>query len=589
MRFLTALLLVALVATTLGPSQAQAVCTPEVYTLDGSCNNLAHPTWGMPHTVYLRLEPAAYADGLTEMRAGVNARTVSQVLGKDDAEFGNQYHLTTGAVFFGQLAAHDFAATTFQHAPEGGGTDHYVLVPFETSADPLASLSADTPAAMRVTRSVLFEDEAGVGQPINEVTHFLDLSVVYGSNVELLDKLREHKGGRLLMTSYTVNGQPFNLDSIELTEQLPNSALVGVAGESFLSQFVPPKEQLIAGDLRVIENPQLGALHTLFAREHNRVAARLAVENPGWTDNQIFERARQWTVAVYQKVLFYEHVAAIVGPVLFAGMRNYTGYDALVDPRMDVSFITSAARWGHTAMPDDTPIIDARTNERIGLLSVVGLFHGEYGPLTANLITRGQDNLLYSMHVFNAREPDEHMSDTMRSFPDPDDVFTRNLMRERLHGMPAFNDLRKARHPAGADADLYTHQGCGAAHEAADENDPIGCFMGITNNMARATKLRDVYGKLKNVDAFVGMVMEHRAPGSALGATQAAIFIDQFMRSRAGDRWWFENTANGLFTPAEVAQIHARSMSDLVADNMGVKRELLGNNYFLNRRTGVSV
>jgi len=560
------------------------VCDASKYEINGQCNNLGNPTWGMPNTVYVRHEPVAFSDGLKAKRDGPNERTISQVLAKDTPHFGNPHLLTLLLPFFGQFLAHDVAST--RSIAEVGDTDeHLTYVEIEDPNDPFYTLSQDDPPAMQVGLSALHTDGFGVGHPINEITHFVDLSSVYGSHAELLSQLRSHEGGRLILTDYRVDGRPFGLSTILLRNQLPNEAMIGVEGHSFLRKFVPPEERLLAGDLRVIENPELGAYHLLWVLEHNRYAAELALQNPDWTDDQLFERAREWTVASYQNVVFYEFVRAVVGPVLFAGVETYGGYNPMVDPRMDVSFVTSAFRFGHTMIPDDIPILDIESDTVIGSLPVVGLFHGKFGPLTANLITRGQANLLYSLYVFGAREPDEKASDTMRNFPDPFDVLAANLVRERLHGLPAYNSLRKARHPAGAAADIYQQQGCAPEYESSPGDDPLGCFMSITHDMEKAELLRQLYGKVKYVDGFMGMMMEHTPTGSALGKTQGAIFVDQFMRSRDGDRWWFENTANGLFTAEEVTTIKSRRLADIISDNFDVPREKLGEYVFVNPKS----
>lgn len=566
-------------------SNADITCDPQKYELDGKCNNLANPTWGMPDTTYVRHEPNAFSDGLTGKRDGPNERTISQVLSKDNTVlFGNSHLLTLLLPFFGQFLAHDIASTkTVQEV--SGSTAHVTFVEIEDPNDPFYLLSKDDPPAMQVGLSVLETDEFGVGYPVNAITHFVDLSSVYGSHSELLEKLREHKGGRMITTDYKIDGSPFGLQSIALKDHIPNEEIVGADAHSFLSRFVPPKERLVAGDLRIIENPELGAYHLVWVLEHNRYAAIIAKENPEWTDDQIFERARQWTVATYQNVVFYEFVHAVVGPVLFMGVETYPGYNQLTDPRMDVSFISSVFRFGHSMIPDDIPILDVDKDTLIGQLPVVGLFHGKFGPLSANLITRGPRNLMYSLYMFGAREPDEKGSDTMRSFPDPFDIIAANLVRERLHGLPAYNALRKARHPAGAESDIYQQQGCSPGYESSPADDPIGCFMSITHNMEKAELLKQLYGKVKYVDGFMGMMMEHSPTGSALGMTQAAIFVDQFMRSRDGDRWWFENTDNGLFTAEEVTQIKSRRLADVISDNFDVPREKLSDYVFVNPKS----
>ena len=52
----------------------------------------------------------------------------------------------------------------------------------------------------------------------------------------------------------------------------------------------------LAGDIRANENPELASLQTLFVREHNRVAARIAEKNPAWTDEELYQAARNFVI-----------------------------------------------------------------------------------------------------------------------------------------------------------------------------------------------------------------------------------------------------------------------------------------------------
>ena len=43
------------------------------------------------------------------------------------------------------------------------------------------------------------------------------------------------------------------------------------------------------GDLRVNEQPTLGAIHLLWVREHNRIAKELKNINGHWNDERLFQ------------------------------------------------------------------------------------------------------------------------------------------------------------------------------------------------------------------------------------------------------------------------------------------------------------
>src|SRR2546425_8736182 len=55
----------------------------QVRTLDGSGNNLGHPSWGQAGTEYVRLAEPNYADGMSQMTAGPRPRYVSNRIFND--------------------------------------------------------------------------------------------------------------------------------------------------------------------------------------------------------------------------------------------------------------------------------------------------------------------------------------------------------------------------------------------------------------------------------------------------------------------------------------------------------------------------
>ena len=70
---------------------------------------------------------------------------------------------------------------------------------------------------------------------------------------------------------------------------------------------------LFKGEGRVQEQPALTVFHTVFHREHNRVAQILSRLNPRWSDEQIFQETRRFVIAEYQHIVYEEWLPIILG------------------------------------------------------------------------------------------------------------------------------------------------------------------------------------------------------------------------------------------------------------------------------------
>lgn len=69
----------------------------------------------------------------------------------------------------------------------------------------------------------------------------------------------------------------------------------------------------LVGDARASEQPGLGALHTLFLREHNRIATELAQMNPHWGDEKLYHETRKIMGGMFQHLIFSEWLPRIFG------------------------------------------------------------------------------------------------------------------------------------------------------------------------------------------------------------------------------------------------------------------------------------
>jgi hypothetical protein len=105
----------------------------------------------------------------------------------------------------------------------------------------------------------------------------------------------------------------------------------------------------VAGDTRANENIELTSMQALFLREHNRIAAQLARENPTWTDEQLYQQARARVGAEIQVITYKEFLPALLGQ---GALTTYRGYNASVDPSIANEFSTAAFRL-HTLINDD--------------------------------------------------------------------------------------------------------------------------------------------------------------------------------------------------------------------------------------------
>src|SRR5205807_397391 len=144
------------------------------------------------------------------------------------------------------------------------------------------------------------------------------ISDVIVTDPTVADALRTHSGGRL-KTSPGADGVigtaddllPFNnqtyFPGIHLDPNDPNAAFA-IANDAHL---VADSQLFMAGDKRANENIELTSVHTLFAREHNRIADMLHKAFPNADDETIFQIPRSIVIAEVQSITFNEFLPAL--------------------------------------------------------------------------------------------------------------------------------------------------------------------------------------------------------------------------------------------------------------------------------------
>lgn len=85
-------------------------------------------------------------------------------------------------------------------------------------------------------------------------------------------------------------------------------------------------------------------------------------------------------------------------------------------------------------------------------------------------------------------------------------------------------------------------------------------------------KLAGLYETPDDVDLTVGGSLENLVPGTLAGPTFLCILTEQFYRTRAGDRFWYENgNPHTGFTLEQLNEIRKSSISRLMCDNTHIE------------------
>lgn len=517
-------------------------------TIDGHDNNLDNPDFGAEGQPLLRLAPNAYADGLgiprgVDLATGEStlpsARAISNAVAAQSESILNSFNATDWFWQWGQFIDHDFGIT--EGLPENGPFN--ILVPQgDPQFDPFNTGTVEIP----LDRSIFEIDPVtGVREQINEITAYIDGSNVYGSTPERAEALRAHDGTGRLLTQF-VNGEellPFN------TFGLPNANATGLDPESLF----------LAGDVRANEQVGLAAVHTLFVREHNRLADQIgiAVRTDGNLTNLflesglelgdfVYQAARRVVGAQIQVITYNEFLPLLLGE---DALDSYTGYDATVNPQLSTEFSAAAFRLGHSLLSSDLLQVDPETGNVVGTLSLQESF---FSPdLTLN---DGIDSLLLGLASQNAQELDENVVEDIRSFlfgpPGAGglDLASLNIQRGRDHGIPGYNAVREA-------------LGLGA----------VDGFDDITSNPLLQQQLASVYSSVDDVDLWIGGLIEDDLLNSQVGETFQAILVDQFTRLRDGDRFFYEGDELLQTLGSSLGvDFTERTLADVINDNSTV-------------------
>jgi hypothetical protein len=620
-------------AQTAGPSILQLI---EIQSLDGSGNNQASPTWGQAGTNYSRVAPARYADGLSQPVAGPEPRYVSNRVFNDvNQNLFTERNVTQWGFAWGQFLDHTFG---LRDAPGVGNSPDPSAenIAFDND-DPLEEF-ANTSGEIPFTRSYAAAD-TGVTSPRqqrNTVSSYIDAWTVYGGSEARLEWLR----------AGPVDGDMSNNSALLLLPdgQLPRRDARGDAGNAPLMDLdgrlrAQPNGAAVAGDVRANENIALLAIHTLFAREHNRIVSLLP---SSLTEEEKFQIARRVVIAEQQYITYTEFL-----PALGVELGPYNGYNSDVNTALSNEFATVGYRMhsmihGEIELATDADRYDPAQMTAFETQGIEVAVEGDGVELAIplnvaffnpDLLTQLQlGPLLQGLGLEAQYNNDEQIDNQLRSLlfqvpvpgngdcldgPDLPQCFVSvvdlgavDIQRGRDHGMPSYNELRQAygltprttfEAITGESTDSSQADAEPTVAQEIDDLDRLdftrlfdidGDRVPLDSEEAEssavrgvrrtplAERLRTIYGSVDNVDAFVGMVCEPHVPDSELGELQRAIWTRQFQALRDGDRFFYLNDP-GLSLIMEQFGIDFRhTLGQVIALNTDVPLSDLNDNVF---------
>lgn len=407
--------------------------------------------------------------------------------------------------------------------------------------------------------SVLFETIQPREQ-INQLTAYIDASQVYGFSRQFARDLRNLTTDDGLLRT----GVHFPKQKSMLPFQSPTDGIDCRRNveESNINCFA-------AGDIRVNEQIGLTAMHTIWLREHNRLATALKAINFHWDGETLYQEARKIVGAEMQAITWEHWLPIVLGPEGMQKLGPYPGYDPTVDVSISNEFATAALRFGHTLI---NPILH-RLNESFQPIPEGHLeLHKAFFAPWRLVYEGGVDPLMRGLYSVPAKLklPRENLNIelTEKLFFNAHavalDLAAINIQRARDHGIPGYNEYRKKCNlPEAHTFDDLRYE--------------------ISNDEVRS-KLKELYGHPGNIDLFVGGILEDKVEGGKIGPTFRCILMDQFDRFRRGDRHWYENPS--AFKPEQLSQIKMASLGRVLCDNGDNITKITKNVFFLPATQG---
>ncbi|CAO4368063.1 unnamed protein product [Caenorhabditis nigoni] len=547
-------------------------CNPKDFPCDptnpyrsytGWCNNLESPSLANTFRELKRLLPPVYEDGIDLPRSRTTTgsrlpspRAISNVVHHaKKLEHAKYSHFV---MEFGQFIDHDIT-----HSPVDQNTDGTPLNCSRCDSNrsvspscfpipvPATDLHFEPFSCLSFVRSLPSQRALGYRNQMNQVSAYLDGSVMYGSTKCEGDRLRTFQDGKMKTTQISKSRRHYGITLSQSDESEQDGCVSS-----------PDAPCFIAGDDRNSQQTLLIAVHTVFHREHERLSSLFKKVNPHWDDERIYQETRKLISAEFAHIVYNEYLPIIVGQKMMDDYDlrprqegYYKGYEKC-DASILQPFATAAFRFGHSTVTRFTPMQETVHSPATRVVDLASDF------LNMSKIYNNEavEQILGGMHGKHQMMTDRFVDDSVRNFLFSDrgrrgtglDLIAINIQRGRDHGIPPYNQYRSF---------------CGLSR--------LTSFYSIFSDIDQdgLTAIGNVYESPEDIDLFTGIVSEKVIPGGIVGPTASCIIAEQFKRLKKCDRFYYENGKDhSKFTVEQLKEIRKVTMSSLICANTKVPK-----------------
>jgi len=490
----------------------------EARAYSGRGNNKVNREWGKSNGQLIRLGRANYPNRKSLMRKLPNARLISNQIVAQTTSKKNNKNLTDFLWIWGQFINHDISLTETATPAEAAN----ITISEGDSFFPAGFISFSRTKYDPTTGSI------NERQQLTAQSAFIDSSNIYGTGSTRASNLRANDGtGRLATGAGNLLPKNSRFDT-----NIPNNH---------------DPLYYLAGNTRVNEQLALLALHTVWVREHNRIADDIRSNNSQLTGGQIYQSARRKVAALVQAITFNEYLPALLGA---SAVPNYVKYDSTINSTIYNEFASCLYRFGHTLVSADLQRYDA--NLRTIAEGWARLRDSYYRP---DRLTEGGgiEPLLRGAARQVCQAVDTHIVDDLRNylFGNPGsggfDLAALDIQRSRDHGVPSYNETRVL---------------LGLSSRRS--------YSQISSDSAVIARLTSVYSNINEIDLYIGMLAEDHVAGSMVGETLQTGLLKQFLAVRDGDRFWYEN----IFTGSLLDEIKNTTLTAVIKRNTTIGSEI---------------